>query len=84
MVNIEIIGYMAGTLGIIAFLPQVIKSWKTKSTRDISLGMFILLILSVSLWITYGFFIKNIPVISTNIFIGAMILIILFFKLKYK
>ncbi len=81
---ITIIGFGAAILTTIAFLPQVIKTWKTKSTRDISLGMFTLFTIGVFLWLVYGILIKSSPVIIANIFIFTFALIISIFKIKYK
>ncbi len=81
---ITAIGLLAGSLTTISFLPQVIKTWKTKSTRDVSLQMFVLFCSGVFLWIVYGLFIGNIPIIATNIVTLSLASTILFFKLKYR
>ncbi|MHB8550610.1 MAG: SemiSWEET transporter, partial [Acidiferrobacterales bacterium] len=62
----NVFGFLAGTLTTIAFLPQAIKIWKTKSTKDISLGMFTLFVTGVFLWIVYGVGIGSVPVIIAN------------------
>lgn len=81
---IEILGLTAGTITSITFLPQVIQVWKTKSSRDISLGMLLLLLLGVSMWLAYGIIIANTAIIYTNSMVMAMGLILLYFKWKYK
>jgi len=81
---VTIIGFIAATLTTSAFLPQVIKTWKTRSTRDISLGMFSALGIGILLWFTYGMLINSLPIIFANIFSFISVAIILFFKLKYK
>ena len=53
-------------LTTIAFLPQVIKSWKTRSTRDISLGMFTILNTGIVLWLVYGLMLNSLPLILAN------------------
>jgi uncharacterized protein with PQ loop repeat len=53
MSAIQILGLAAGTITSITFLPQVIQIWKTKSAKDLSLQMLLLLILGVSMWLTY-------------------------------
>jgi MtN3 and saliva related transmembrane protein len=63
---IHYLGYFAGTLTVVSFIPQVIRTWKTKNTRDLSLGMFALLVTACSLWTVYGIIIKDWPVILTN------------------
>ncbi|MBF0358027.1 MAG: SemiSWEET transporter [Magnetococcales bacterium] len=84
MESIATLGFVAGSLTAISFLPQVVKIWQTKSTKDISLGMFLLYVLSTILWITYGFFIGSGPVMATNVAILVMASFILIMKLKYK
>lgn len=81
---VTILGFVASALGIISFLPQVIKTWKSKSTKDISLGMYALLCGGTILWTIYGIFINSLPVIVVNIVIFILSLILLIFKLKYK
>lgn len=80
----EIIGYVATVLSVIAFMPQAIKSWKTKSTRDISLGMYSIFTTSQILWCTYGILIVSWPLIVANSIIFTLSFIILIHKLKYK
>jgi MtN3 and saliva related transmembrane protein len=82
--NIEVLGLAAGTISSITFLPQVIKIWQTKSAKDLSLPMLLLLVLGVSMWLTYGIIIKNVPVIYTNSMVLFMTFIMLFFKLKFN
>lgn len=78
------IGLLAGALTTIAFLPQVLKTWKTKSTKDISLGMFLTLCTGVFLWIIYGFLQQDLPVVIANVATLSLASIILWFKIKYK
>ena len=83
MVSTEIIGIIAGCFTTIAFIPQVYKTWASKSAKDISMHMFILFITGVTLWIIYGI-IKNVPAVlisNVAIFILAGIQILL--KIKY-
>ena len=78
------LGFTAAVLTTTAFIPQVIKIWKTKSTRDISLGMFSMFCLGVFIWLIYGFIIHALPVILANAIIFILASIILIFKIKYK
>lgn len=84
MNSTAILGYVAGTLTTIAFLPQVIQTWKTKSTKDISLGMFVSFCTGVFLWLIYGILIDSYPVIIANVATLALAMIILSLKIKYK
>jgi MtN3 and saliva related transmembrane protein len=66
MPTIQYLGYFAGTLTVFSFLPQVVRTWQTRSTGDLHLGMFLLLVTASSLWIIYGAIIGSWPVILTN------------------
>ncbi|MEP7237941.1 MAG: SemiSWEET family transporter, partial [Ferruginibacter sp.] len=66
------------------FLPQVVKIWQTKSAKDLSLMMLLLLMLGVVLWLIYGLVVMSAAIIYTNSMVLGMSLIMLFFKLKYK
>lgn len=79
-----IIGGCAGILCTLSFLPQVIKIFRSKNTRDISLSTFSIFSIGVFLWFIYGLLIKDIPIIMTNIAIFILALSIVFMKLKYK
>ncbi|MBK7882787.1 MAG: SemiSWEET transporter [Chitinophagaceae bacterium] len=81
---IEILGMSAGTISSITFLPQVIKTWKSKSAKDISLWMFLLVTLSVIMWLVYGILIKSVPIIYTNSMVLMMSLIMLYFKFRFN
>jgi MtN3 and saliva related transmembrane protein len=84
MEGVEILGYVAGFLTAGSFLPQAVKTWRTRSTKDISLVMFIVYVISTLLWILYGFFIEAWPLMATNGAILVMATFILIMKLKYK
>jgi MtN3 and saliva related transmembrane protein len=81
---ITVLGLAAAALTTIAFFPQLVKTWKTKSTKDISLGMFSAFCVGVLLWFVYGISITDFPVTIANLLIFIQALIILMFKLKYK
>ena len=78
------IGYVAGALTVASFLPQVLRTWKTKKTKDLSLGMIVLLIAAGALWITYGVVSTDWPVIATNVGMVSLNAAILLAKLRYK
>jgi MtN3 and saliva related transmembrane protein len=81
---ITLIGLAAGFCTTIAFLPQAVKTWKTRSAKDLSLGMYTIFLTGVLLWLTYGILISNLPIILTNIATMALALSILWFKLTLK
>jgi lactoylglutathione lyase len=63
---VNIIGLTAASLTTLAFLPQVIKTWRTKSTADLSPFMFFLMCLGILFWLMYGLLIKDFPIIIAN------------------
>jgi MtN3 and saliva related transmembrane protein len=80
----KIIGLVAGFLTTMAFIPQVVKTWQSKSAKDLSLLMFSFYCVGVLLWTVYGFMINELPVILWNIITLLLAAIILFFKIKFK
>ena len=62
----EILGLVAGACTTFAFLPQVWQVWKTRSVKDISLGMYIVFVTGVASWMFYGIFMEALPVIIAN------------------
>ena len=78
------LGFVASTLTVSAFLPQVIKAWKTKLTKDVSSLMFFMLIIGNILWLVYGVLINSLPLVITNILIFIFASTILILKIKYK
>ena len=80
----NLVSYAAAILGLCAFLPQAVKTLKTKQTKDISLGMYLVFWVGAVLWLVYGILLKNPPIIIINAVVLLCASIILFFKLKYK
>lgn len=80
----DTLGLIAGALTSISFLPQVIKTWRSGSARDLSLSMFGIFSLGVTLWLIYGVKVNSIPIIAANAFTLALCLVILYFKVKFK
>jgi MtN3 and saliva related transmembrane protein len=78
------IGLIAGTLTTVSFLPQVIRVWKTHSTKDLSLVMFLLFSAGVVMWLIYGIYLGQLPVIIANAVTLVLAIIILTFKFIYK
>lgn len=78
-----IVGLAAGTCTTVSYIPQVIKTWRTKSTNDISVGMFLLLTIGVSLWLAYGAMLGNLPLILANFITLCLTGAILASKLRF-
>ena len=81
---IDLFGYLAALLTTIAFLPQLYKTWKTKSADDVSLIMLILFITGLSSWIIYGIKINSIPILVANIITFIFNFSILILKITYS
>ncbi|NUN09717.1 MAG: SemiSWEET transporter [Ignavibacteriaceae bacterium] len=79
---VELLGYAAAFCTTVAFFPQAIKIYKTKHTKDISLGMFLLLTAGVVLWLIYGIIIDSSPIIAANTVTLILDLYILYTKIK--
>ncbi len=85
MMNIiTIIGLLAAAFTTIALLPQLMKVWKTKSTKDISTGMFMLYSSGLFLWLVYGLYLSDLPIILANSLAFMQSIAILTLKAKYK
>lgn len=80
---VEVIGSCAGFLTTVAFLPQAVQTWRSKSVRDISLASYLCLVSGVSTWIIYGTMIGSWPVIIANVVSLAIQLPIVIMKLYY-
>ena len=76
------IGTIASVFAITAFLPQVLKIWRSGDTSAISLRMYILLVIATGLWLYFGYLIRSSPVIFTNGICFVFQLSILYLKLK--
>ncbi len=81
---VTILGLVAGTLTTLSFLPQLLKAWKSRSTHDISVGMFLLLAVGIMLWIVYGIVTADVPVIVANTVTLVFVSLILVLKLRYR
>jgi MtN3 and saliva related transmembrane protein len=84
MSGVDILGYSAGAITSLTFLPQVIKTWKERSAKDISLMMFLIAALNEIMWVVYGILLNNWVIILTNAIVLIMSLTMIYFKLKYK
>lgn len=69
---------------MISFIPQVVKSYKTKSVKDLSLWMIIATLVGTVFWITYGYFIDSKPVVVMNTIFGLVVVYQLYLKIKYE
>ncbi|XOJ72708.1 SemiSWEET transporter [Candidatus Pelagibacter sp. Uisw_114] len=81
---INYVGFFAAFCTTVSFLPQVIKVYKTKSTKDISLYMFLIFTIGTFCWLIYGIIESSIPIIIANTITLILSAIILLYKIKFK
>ena len=82
--KLDWLGTAAGTLTTIAFVPQVWKTWKSRSAADLSLGMWTLFSTGVALWTAYGLMLGAMPIICFNAITLVLALSLVVFKLVYR
>ena len=80
----DLFGFSAALLTTIAFLPQLYKTWTTKSAEDVSLIMLILFITGLICWIIYGSRIHSIPILVANVVTFIFNFSILILKITYS
>jgi MtN3 and saliva related transmembrane protein len=78
-----LIGLLAAACTTGSFLPQVIRAWRTRSTRDVSALMVVLLVTGNALWLLYGALIGDLPLVVANLITITLVAIILVLKLRY-
>ena len=81
---VPIVGFGAGTLCTLAYLPQALHSFRTKSVRDISLIMLLSLNVGLVLWVAYGFLIRSLPLILPNAITFFLAFPLLIMKIRYR
>lgn len=79
----ELFGYLAAALTTISFVPQVIQVWRSKQTKDISLGMYSVFTLGIVVWLIYGILLGSWPIIIANSITVLLAGSVLAMKLKY-
>jgi MtN3 and saliva related transmembrane protein len=80
----QIVGSLAAIMTTTAFVPQALKIIRTKSTRDISLGMYLILTTGILFWLVYGILLKEAPIIFANTIGFTLTFTILLLKIKYR
>lgn len=81
---IDLLGWLAAILTTVAFLPQLLKTWRSKSAKDVSLVMMITFSIGVFLWLVYGLAIQALPVVIANLVTLILALLIIILKIKYR
>lgn len=81
--NVELVGFTAGLFVASSLFPQVLKSWKTKSTKDISIAWNVINLIGQLIWLFYGILIGSISLIVMTTLTFLMVLSLLILKIKY-
>jgi MtN3 and saliva related transmembrane protein len=82
MSGLTVLGLLAAACTTLAFVPQAVKTWRTRSTDDLSLHMYLLFVVGVALWLVYGLALDSLPLIAANAVTLALAASILFVKLR--
>ena len=77
------LGYVAGVVTVASFLPQVVRAWRTRQTRDLSLASLALLITAGAMWIAYGALSRDWPVVATNSGMVGLLVLLAAAKVKH-
>ena len=80
---VAVIGYVAGAFTTVAFMPQLARALRTKSTGDLSFPMLVMMFSGVSLWSLYGVFVEAFPIIVSNGIMAVLIVALMVLRLKY-
>ncbi|MFK5959306.1 MAG: SemiSWEET transporter [Lutibacter sp.] len=78
------IGLIAAVLTTSSFVPQVYKTWKTKSVGNLSLTMYLAMFIGILLWLIYGIHLNSFSMIVANSVTALLTFILIILKLKYK
>ena len=81
---IEILGLVAAVLTTSGFLPQIVKTWKTKDVSSLSLPMYLVLCTGMVLWLIYGVLTNSFALVAANTVSSSLTLLLVVFILKYK
>lgn len=79
-----LLGLLAGTLTTFAAIPQVVKTWRSRHARDISIWQPVLLVAGMILWLVYGILMHDLPLIAANSFSIACYFLLIVMKIRYR
>ena len=81
---VEVVGLVGAMFTTLAFVPQVVKIWKNRSSDGVSLSMYVCMLVGIISWLAYGILIDSIAVIVANILSGILQVVIIFLTLKNR
>lgn len=79
----HMVGFAASFLTVTSFLPQVVRAWRTRQTKDLSLATLALLTTGTTTWTIYGLLLRDLPLIVTNVSVTASLVLIIIAKLRF-
>jgi MtN3 and saliva related transmembrane protein len=79
-----LLGLAAGLLTTASFLPQVVKTWRTRSAQDLSYAMIVLFLLGIGLWFLYGVLIQSLPIVLANAVTILLLLVLFTMKIRFS
>ena len=83
-IHVHLIGIIAGICTTTSFVPQIVKIFRTKHARDISMQMFVILTTGIFLWLVYGILLKSFPIVLANTISFLLCLFVIIAKIKYR
>lgn len=83
MSYVDVVGSLAALCTTLAFVPQVIQIWRSRSARGVSLPMYVMFTMGVILWLAYGVMLASIPIIVTNAVTLCLAISVIVMKLKF-
>ena len=80
---VNVIGFIAAALTTFSFIPQAIKTFRSRDTRSISLGMYVIFTIGIACWLVYGVLLESWPMIIANLITLSLAAAILTMKLRF-
>ena len=84
MNTVDVLGLLAGSLTTVAFVPQVLRVWRTRSTSDISMPMYAVFTSGTMTWLLYGLALGALPVILANVITTGLAASVIVMKLRFE
>jgi MtN3 and saliva related transmembrane protein len=81
---VVLLGLIAGAFTTIAFVPQVVRTWRLKSANDLSLTMVSLNSTGIFLWLAYGLCVRSLPIIAANLIASVLAVTVLVLAIRYR
>lgn len=81
---VEMVGYLAAILTTLAFIPQVVRTWRTRSAEDLSFPMLVAFSLGVFLWLVYGVLLESAPMVAANVVTFALSVFLTILQRRFR